>query len=236
MNKFLIVLVVVLIVFFIKYYVKGGVYKNKLIKCYDKNAKFRGIKKFKYDLPCDLKSQLELLLQNKNIQKRVNIPKWKAGKTINTKSIYEHCPDIIKWYNNFSSEISELVGEKVTTTQLYLPTSCCVLIYDEKDDFINWHFDVNYFKGRFFTVLIPLSDEITSTKFIYKDKNEKDVSIELIKDNCIVFEGDNLFHMASKLDFNQKRVILCLQYTTNNHINFLNKILMNVKDIAYIGI
>ena len=38
-----------------------------------------------------------------------------------------------------------------------MPTSCCILVYDREGDGIDWHYDVNYYFGRFFTV-----DEITS--------------------------------------------------------------------------
>ncbi len=236
MKYILFVIILLVILLFIRIYTKGAVYTNKLIQCYTNDADFCGIKEYKYALPNNIKQDLNNCIADPNNAKRVNIPKWKAGKTIPTSVINKKYPNIIKWYHDYAKVISKLIGEKVETTQLYLPTSCCVLIYDEKDDFINWHFDVNYFTGRFFTVLIPITNSKTSTQFIYKDKNEKDVAIDLINDLCVVFEGDNLFHMASKLGENEKRIILCLQYSTDNYINPFNKILMNIKDFTYTGV
>jgi hypothetical protein len=183
-----------------------------------------------------IQKTLEKCINDESIQKRVNIPMWKSGKTIPTSILVKNHPDIILWYKGFAKTISELVNDNVEITPLDLETSCCILIYDEKDDFINWHFDVNYFNGRFFTVLIPITIERTCTKYIYRDHNEEEKEKDLVKDKCVVFEGEKVFHMASKLCKGEKRAILSLQYSTNSDINLFNKLFMRFKDVAYIGV
>ena len=243
MNKFLFItiyvclfMLLVCVITLLYMYSTGGIYVNKIKECKkDIGNSFCGLSTFAYTFPKEIKDQLLALADNTSIAKRVNIPNWKAGKTISTGVIQKHAPDVINWYNSFDKEVSKIVGESVSPTSLELPTSCSVLIYDEENDFINWHFDVNYFNGRFFTVLLPITKDETCTKFVYRDAygNEKDVNI--IDDLCVVFEGDNLFHKASKLCKNQKRAILSLQYSTKPTISVLNRMLMRLKDIAYIG-
>jgi hypothetical protein len=216
-------------------YHSGGVYKNKIEHCNPNQTEFCGIKEFSYNFPAYIKKDLQSCINNNSIQKRVNIPMWKSGKTIPTSILVNNYPNIISWYKDFATNISQIVNTDVDITPLNFETSCCILIYDQKDDFINWHFDVNYFNGRFFTVLIPITLEKTCTKYIYKNYKEDDVQLDLVDDKCIVFEGEKVFHMASKLCEGEKRAILSLQYSTNSDINLINKFFMRFKDTAYIG-
>ena len=48
-------------------------------------------------------------------------------------------------------------------------------------------------------------------------------------------EGDFLYHRASKLCKNERRVILSCQFVTNNEMTFLNKLRIKLKDFAYTG-
>lgn len=207
-------------------YYKGAYYQNKI----DIKDPFYGINIFDYSLRSDLR---EILMDVSINAKRVDIKNWKYGKTLSTSSIPQK---VIDFYTNFSTVITDIVGEKVYTTSLNLPTSACLLVYDREGDFINWHFDVNYFEGRFFTVLIPITLEESCTKFKYKDHVSNDIEVDLGSLNkSVVFEGEKLFHMATKLcDGDNQRIVLSLQYTTNSNINVFNRILMGVKDLAYV--
>lgn len=120
-------------------------------------------------------------------------------------------------------------------TDLSLPTSCALLIYENEGDWINWHYDYNFYDGRFFTVLIPITNHSTCTEFQFKtDKNEIK-TIKLTDNNSICFEGNYLYHRASKLCKNERRIVLSCQYVTDNNIGFFNSLRMKIKDVAYIG-
>jgi len=64
-------------------------------------------------------------------------------------------------------------------TDLNLPTSCAILIYENEGDWINWHYDYNYYDGRFFTLLIPISNNLTCTEFQFKNDNNEIKSVNL---------------------------------------------------------
>jgi hypothetical protein len=215
-------------------YFTGGVYFNKLRHC-KHAASFCGLQRFHYKFPKHIEQQI-INLTNSGVAKRVNIPKWKAGSTIPTETIHELAPGVIEWYTRFGTDISKIVGADVQPTSLSLPTSCSILIYDNEFDFINWHFDVNYYKGRFFTILLPITNEETCTQFVYRDPDGNIQKISIGNNLCVAFEGDIVFHMASKLCANQKRAILSLQYSTDPSINPLKKIIMRLKDTAYVGV
>ena len=110
-----------------------------------------------------------------------------------------------------------------------------IIIYDEENDWINWHYDDNYFDGSFYTVIIPIINNSKCTKFqIMNDKNEIE-TIDLDINEGICFEGSNLYHSASKLCKNEKRVIISFQFVTDNNISFMNKQFMKIKDIGFTG-
>jgi hypothetical protein len=205
-------------------YTRGAIYNSQHIV---------NLKKFIFKIPYNIKTKLINISNNNSHAKRVNIYNWKAGKTISTQKLSELDPEIIEWYKNFAHTMSNVVKLPLIHTGLELPTSCALLIYDEPGDFINWHYDVNYFDGKFFTVLIPISEAITDTKYYYIDENGVAQSIDQ-NEGGFIFEGQKVFHMASKLGTNQRRVVLSLQYATDNNINFFNRILMYIKDRTYI--
>ena len=112
----------------------------------------------------------------------------------------------------------------------------CLEQNEKENDWINWHYDYNYYNGRFFTVLIPITNNLTCTEFQFKNDDNEVKSVNLTNNNSICFEGNYLYHRASKLCKNEKRVMLSCQYVTNNEMSFLNKLRLKIKDIAYTGI
>jgi len=204
-------------------------------------------KEFKIILTETIRNEIDKLLNNNIIQKRVIINMYpetifncalpnKSGITISTQNINIYSPNVIHYYtNDLCNIISKKIGLKLYPTDLNLPTSCAILIYDKEGDWINWHYDYNYYDDRFFTVLIPLTNDYTCTEFQFQDDKNNIKSINLTNNNTICFEGNYLYHRASKLCKNQRRCILSCQYVTNNNMSLINKLRIKLKDFAYIG-
>jgi hypothetical protein len=241
---FLLFIVVLIICVGIYGYNSGSCKINKTYIC---NDDFCLYKEFKVTFKNIIKNEINYLLRNKEIQKRVNIETFpetifncalpnKKGITISTPNIVKYAPTLIHFYEN---ELCKLVSKQINLhlfpTDLNLPTTCAILIYENEGDWINWHYDYNYYDGRFFTVLIPITNNITCTEFQLKNDNNEIKSINLINNNSVCFEGNYLYHRASKLCKNEKRIILSCQYVTNNNINSINKLRLKLKDFAYIG-
>ena len=202
---------------------------------------------FKIYLHIIVKNEINKMLLNTEIQKRVNIVTYpetilncalpnKKGITISTQHVEKYAPNLINFYqNNLCKIVSKKINLNLFPTDLNMPTSCAILIYENEGDWINWHYDYNYYNGRFFTVLIPISNNLTCTEFQFKNDNNKIKSINLTNNNSICFEGNYLYHRASKLCKNEKRIILSCQYVTDNNISILNQIRLKLKDFAYTG-
>uniref|UniRef100_A0A6C0KEH1 Fe2OG dioxygenase domain-containing protein n=1 Tax=viral metagenome TaxID=1070528 RepID=A0A6C0KEH1_9ZZZZ len=219
----------------------------KINKKYICNDNFCLYKEFKIFLQDVVKNEINHMLDNKKIQKRVNIVTYpetilncaipnKRGITISAMNIKKYAPKLIQFYENkLCALVSKKLNLKLFPTDLNLPTSCAILIYENEGDWINWHYDHNYYDGRFFTLLIPITNNLTCTEFQFKNDNNEVKSIQLIDNKSICFEGNYLYHRASKLCKNEKRVMLSCQYVTNNNMNFINKLRLKIKDFAYMG-
>jgi hypothetical protein len=241
---FTLAFILIFIIFlFIYAYNSGSCKINKKYIC---DSNFCLYKEFKIILDKNIKNDINKILLNKDLSKKVVIKIYpenilncalpnKSGITISTINILNNSTSIINFYqNDLCKIISKLTNLKLYPTDLSYPTSCALLIYNEENDWINWHYDYNYYNGRFFTVLIPITHIETCTKFQFMDDNNKIRNIDLInKGFC--FEGNYLYHRATKLCKNQKRVLLSCQYVTDNSMNLINKLRIKLKDYAYIG-
>ena len=246
MNKIaggFVFLLIILILICIYGYNSGSCQINKDYKC-DNN--FCLYKEFQSNINGHLMNDINQMLDNNEIQKRVSIKTYpenilmcalpnKDGVTISTQNIIKHSPNLIRFYQTELCDIiSTALNMKVFPTDLSMPTSCAILVYEKEGDWINWHYDHNYYNGRFFTVLIPITHELTCTKFQFKDKDNNVISLDLTN-NGICFEGNYLYHRASKMCKNQKRVMLSCQYVTDNSMSFVNQARIRLKDFAYTG-
>lgn len=225
-------------------YNSGSCKVNKKYIC---NDDFCLYKEFNIHLQDIIQNEVNYLTENKEVQKRVNISTFpetifncalpnKKGITISTDNIVKYAPNLINFYkNDLCKLVSNQLNLNLFPTDLNLPTSCALLIYENEGDWINWHYDYNYYDGRFFTVLIPITTNLTCTEFQFKNDKNEIQSINLINNNSICFEGNYLYHRASKLCKNEKRIILSCQYVTTNNMSILNKLRLKFKDFAYTG-
>jgi len=240
----LLILLIIIICIAIYGYNSGSC---KIIKKYVCNNNFCLFKEFKIYLSSITQKEINKMIKNTQIQKRVEIKMYpetlfncafpnKSGITISTQNVIKYAPHLIYYYKNeLCNIVSKQINLKLYPTDLSFPTTCAILIYEKEGDWINWHYDYNYYNGRFFTVLIPITNDLTCTEFQFKDDKNNIKSVNLINNNSICFEGNYLYHRASKLCENQKRIILSCQYVTDNNMSFLNKLRIKLKDFAYTG-
>jgi hypothetical protein len=230
-----VLVVIMLLCPLIYMWARGKLYINKIAHCKNvSNDKFCGITSPPdLQLPDSLKAEiLQFLKDHPDAAKRVHMPGVRDGRTLTTNQLVEQLPSIVKYYEQLTPVISQVVGETVYPTPMHLPTSCAVIVYDREGDGIQPHYDVSYFKGRFFTVLIPVVGTDTCSKFTYIDAHGNEQTLE---GKPQVFEGDIVYHKATRLCANQYRVILSLQYSTDPTMNAWQSVMMYLKDRAFVG-
>lgn len=216
---FLFFLLLIIFIIILYGYNSGSCKLNKKYIC---NEDFCLFKEFKIYFTDIIIYEINNLLLKKELQTRVNIETFpetifncalpnKKGITISTNNLVKYAPKLINFYeNDLCKIISKKLNLNLYPTNLKLPTSCAILIYENEGDWINWHYDYNYYNGRFFTLLIPITNNATCTEFQFKNDNNEIKSIQLANNNSICFEGNYLYHRASKLCKKSKKNYIIL--------------------------
>src|SRR5262249_10051407 len=100
--------------------------------------------------------------------------------------------------------ISGIVRVDVEPTPLHDQSSCSLLYYEKPGDHIGWHYDHNFYRGRHFTVLIPLVNRGNgagglSAACLMAKQSGRDVVIPTPPNVLIVFEGAKLRHKVTPI-------------------------------------
>lgn len=208
-------------------------YRTKVYKDYtcDKSDNFCLISKFNLITPGDIADSC-MLLYYSNFGKYKKL-QYKASRYISTSIIMKHSTNIIQYYKNLVPFFSRITNTKLQITSLQNDMSCGIIIYEKQGDFINWHYDMNVYNGRFFTVLIPIYNTSKCCTFQYKYNNQIN-SLPLNINQGIIFEGENIYHNCTKLCNGEVRIVLSFTYSTDNSSNLLKKTLNYLKSTSFV--
>lgn len=226
---FMIILLVV--VFIIDFLFRTLFYQNHLKTCIQ-NDSFCGIQVINLSLPEKFREKLLEISETEGV--RIEIPK-KHQKNISYNTLKENIPEIEDWYMMLPNIVSPYISHKLQVAPEDVKTRICLVVYEKEGDYIDWHFDTNHYSGRFFTLLVPVSTEITCGNYVYKDHEEKEQVLEVEKSQAILFEGDKVFHRGKALCANQRRVILSLTFVTSQNMDIWNYCLHKVKELGIFG-
>ncbi|MEB3201782.1 MAG: hypothetical protein VKK05_03070 [Synechococcus sp.] len=201
------------------------------------HAPFCGITKIHYAFPPSVIDAVMYIASNPAMGKRISVPGIKASRAITAHDVRTHVPELLSEYNTLAQEVSRIVGTTVKTVPLSEPLSVCIIIYEQIGDHITWHYDDNPFKGRFFTLLAPITHTQTCTHFEFKDHRNTPVPVLLSNKEGLLFEGNKIYHRASRLCANEKRIMASFQFATNTEttVNIMNTIAKHIKTRSFTG-
>jgi alkylated DNA repair dioxygenase AlkB len=189
----------------------------------------------------------ELLCEVDRVREQVNrnyIPFHKKGGSVSFYDLRKDASVILALYQ--SPAMLGLVS-RLAKTELMLcpeddPHSCALYFYTEPGDHIGWHYDTSYYHGARYTVLVGLVEKSRQCRLVaqlYKDipnRETQDVQIPLDSGSIAIFNGDKLWHAVTPLGEGEERVILTLQYVTNQNMGSVKRAFSNLKDaFAYFG-
>jgi hypothetical protein len=175
--------------------------------------------------------------------KRVHIPLHKRGATISYHNLLYSAAAIPALYHSMDLRnwCSRVVGEKLYLTGSDDLSSCSLLIYDKARDHIRSHYDLNFYRGRHFTVLLSLvntnatGDGLSSARlFIVKDKAK--TIIPTPPNSLVLFEGARVRHGVTPLRRGECRIIMSMTYCANPAATRTQTVQRRSKDIAYFGL
>jgi hypothetical protein len=168
----------------------------------------------------------------------------KKGGSVSAFHIADHAPAISALYHSpeLIALFSRLTREPLLVCPPQDPHGCALYFYSEPGDHIGYHYDTSFYKGKRYTVLLALIDE-TSSRLVcqlYKDdpsRETEELRVATTPGTMVLFDGDKLWHAVSPIAAGEDRVVLTLQYVTDQRMAILPRIVSDVKDaVAYFGI
>lgn len=193
-------------------------------------------------------SLVSLLLRDvESLKPKLNrnyIPGHKKGGSISYFSIQEKSPSLLALYRSseFRNFLGRLVNAELKLCSENDPHSCALYFYTEEGDHIGYHYDTSYYKGKRYTILLGLIQN-SSSRLLCRlhTKNSNRIPIDLEIDttpgSVVIFNGDKLYHAVSPSQAGEERVILTMEYVTNQDMGFAKRLFSNLKDaFGYFGI
>lgn len=194
-------------------------------------------------LPAERLQSIATEIEALGCTERSFVPTHKKGGTVAYETLCEHAPQTVALYLSpgIQRMISRIVGVDVGPTPLHDQSSCSVLFYERPGDHIGWHYDHNFYKGRHFTVLLPIvnrnawGDGLSAARLMARIGSEERV-IDTPPNRLVVFEGAKVLHKATPIAEGERRIVLSMTYTTDPRNSVAQGVARRVKDTAFFGI
>jgi hypothetical protein len=174
---------------------------------------------------------------------RSYVPAHKRGGTIAYETIIKRASMITSLYHSEALQalISRIVGDKVRPTPLHDQSSLSILVYDRPGDHIGWHYDHNFYRGRHFTLLLPVVNAGSgasgrSHARLLARIEGSETTIEAAPNTLVLFEGAKILHKVSPIIAGERRVVISMTYCTDPRANAAQAIARRIKDTAFFGI
>jgi hypothetical protein len=174
---------------------------------------------------------------------RSYVPSHKKGATIAYETLIEHAPAVTALYHSdgMAACISRITGVAVRPTLLHDQNSLSILIYERPGDHIGWHYDHNFYRGRHFTVLLPVVNSGNAADGLSHARlramiGHAEAELQTPPNTLIVFEGARVLHKATPLANGERRVLISMTYCADAHSNFAQAVARRFKDTAFFGV
>ena len=187
------------------------------------------------------------LVEVEQVQSEVHrnyVPGHKQGGSVSFYIIREKAPAILALYRSpaFRTFLSRLVEAPVQLCPEDDPHSCALYYYTKPGDHIGFHYDTSYYKGARYTVLIGLVEQSERCRLVARVHTDRagreirETRIPMEPGSAVIFNGGKLWHAVTPLGAKERRVVLTLQYVTDQRMGPFKKLFSNMKDaFAYFG-
>ena len=188
----------------------------------------------------------EVELLRKNIFRNY-VPGHKQGGSVSYFAIENELHDesaIVSLYRSPALRrfLSQLVQEELLLCPDNDPHSCALYYYTQPGDHIGYHYDRSYYKDKRYTVLMGLIERSEHCRLVAHLRQSgateevSEQSIPLDPGSLVIFNGDTLWHAVTPLGPREERIVLTMQYVTNQEMGPFHRAFSNLKDVfAYFG-
>lgn len=173
------------------------------------------------------------------------IPGHKKGGSISAFTLGQKAHVFLSLYT--APAIMDFLSRLVETRLLRCPDNdphaCALYYYTEPGDHIGYHYDTSYYRGARYTVLLGLVQRSESCRLVaqlYKDdptRETVELPVAYGPGDLVIFNGNKLWHAVTPLGPGEERVVLTMEYVTDQEMALPKRIFSNLKDaFAYFGV
>jgi len=219
-----------------------GVDLREARRCYRDQDEFVVLDRFLTRPVVDqLLREVDVLASDVN---RKYVPGHKKGGSVSFYALLNQAPAILSLYRSpaWLMFLSRLVDAPLMLCPEDDPHSCVLYYYTQPGDHIGFHYDASYYKGKRYTVLISLVERSEHCRLVARvlkrgeTEEIRETRIPMAPGTVALFNGDKLWHAVTPLGKGEERIILTLQYVTNQEMGPFKKKFSNLKDaFAYFG-
>jgi hypothetical protein len=173
------------------------------------------------------------------------IPGHKKGGSISAFTLGQKAPVFHTLYTSpaFMDFLSRLVETRLLPCPDNDPHACALYYYTEPGDHIGFHYDTSYYRGDRYTVLLGLvqrSERCRLVAQLHKDdptRETTEIALAYGPGDLVIFNGNKLWHAVTPLGPGEERVVLTMEYVTDQKMALPKRIFSNLKDaFAYFGV
>ncbi len=175
---------------------------------------------------------------------RSYVPTHKQGGTVAFDTLCCCAPDMTAYYRSTAlhQQISAALDCQVRPTPQRDQSSLSLLVYDRPGDQIGWHRDLNFYRGRHFTLLVPLvnvgfaAGQRSHARLSVREPGQPDRVVDTGANHAVLFEGAHLLHSVSRLLAGERRIVLSMTFCSDSHATFSQGVARRIKDTAFFGL
>ena len=131
------------------------------------------------------------------------------GKKLNYNQLPPHIQHV---YVNESirSAVSRAVGEQVDYADEKERYRVFAIMYEDENDFKDWHYDNNFTDGNRYTLVIPIIvDEGNTSEFVIQDRTTSEIkTVPIPLGKGVVYNGSITYHMVTKQTRGKRRLVI----------------------------
>ena len=164
----------------------------------------------------------------------------RQGGAVPFQVLQAHAPLCVALYGDrgFRAYLSGQTGLELSTLPGDMPHRCSLLVSASEGDHIADHYDVNYYRGRTFTVLLTVfnraqNGQCCSANRTCAYRGGVEQCRDTAENSLLVMEGDKVLHSTRQLGRGEKRVVLSMIYTTDPSQTLWQRMRMKVKDWSF---
>lgn len=149
-----------------------------------------------------------------------------------------HLPEgIINFYMNdtLRESVSKILKQNVEFADISEKYRIFARLYENENDFLNWHYDNNFTLGLRYTLVIPiLVSSKNTSEFMIKDvKTGEEKIIPIPLGQGVIYNGSITYHKITKQTKGEKRMVIIIPFYTNYKKDKVGEIREKIRNITY---